>query len=137
MGTTTLTRVVSFRAVHHYHRPQWSEAENRRVFGALVEQHGHDYRCAVTIAGPLSSAGMVVDLGHLDQVLAKIVGPLDGGDLNRDLPPCAAGTQLPTCEVIASWLASRIAPALPAPARLVHLRLEEDPTLYAEWNADD
>ena len=51
----SLTRTVGFRAVHRLYRPDWSEARNREAFGALSEPpgHPHDYRCAVTVRGPV------------------------------------------------------------------------------------
>ena len=61
-----LTRAVHFSASHRYHRPEWSEAENRKHFGdcALPEGHGHNYRCEVSVFGEIDPAtGMVIDLG--------------------------------------------------------------------------
>jgi 6-pyruvoyl-tetrahydropterin synthase len=72
-----LTRAVHFSASHSYHRPDWSEEENRRRFGeaAAPEGHGHNYRCEVTVCGPIDAeAGMVMELPELDRLLdAEIV----------------------------------------------------------------
>ena len=35
----TLTRRVTFAAAHRYHRPEWTEAQNRAVFGACAAGH--------------------------------------------------------------------------------------------------
>ena len=53
--SVSLTRTVVFRATHRYYRPDWTEARNREMFGPLTEPpgHGHDYQCAVTVAGSL------------------------------------------------------------------------------------
>ena len=86
--------------------------------------------------GTLDAAtGMLLDLPALDRVLAEEIGRLDGGNLNRDIPPFAAGQQ-PTCEALAAWLFGRIAPRLPAGARLGLVRVAEDATLHAECRAD-
>lgn len=130
----SLTRTVGFHATHRYYRPDWSEARNREVFGPLAEPpgHGHDYRCAVTVIGPVDESGMILDLTLLDRVLNdEVVRPLAGKHLN-DLPPFAAGRPLPTCEAIAAYLFRRIAARLPAGLVLERVRIMEDPALYAD-----
>src|SRR4030042_1705578 len=76
MTRARLTRVVRFSAAHRYFRPDWSPEENTRVFGLCAREHGHghNYRCAVTVAGPVADfTGMVTDLGALDQLLNRVV----------------------------------------------------------------
>src|SRR3954447_4791112 len=117
-----LSREVGFRALHRLYRPYWSEAENREVFGAVSDPpgHPHDYRCVVTVAGPIeASRGMVMDLGELDRILREeVVLPFDGKHLNLDVPDFAYGRTLPTCEAIAAHVFSRVAARLPAGVRL-------------------
>jgi 6-pyruvoyl-tetrahydropterin synthase len=48
------------------------------------------------------------------------------------LPTFAYGRTLPTCEAIAAYLFPRIAARLPAGVVLERVRIEEDPTLYAD-----
>lgn len=133
----SLTRTVAFHARHRLHRPDWSEARNLEVFGALADPAGHDheYRCAVTVAGPLDPAmGMVMDLVLLDHILqAEVVGRFNGKYLNRDVPPFVTGRPLPTCEAIAADVFERIAARLPAGVTLQRVRMMEDPTLYADY----
>jgi 6-pyruvoyltetrahydropterin/6-carboxytetrahydropterin synthase len=131
----SLSRAVGFRAVHRLYRPDWTEEENRRAFGPLSEApgHAHDYRCEVTVTGPIAaSRGMVMDLVLLDRILQdEVVGPLNGRDLNLDLAAFAAGI-LPTCEALATEIYSRIIARLPAGVVLERVRILEDPTLYAD-----
>lgn len=129
----SLTRVVRFRAEHHFWRPEWPPERNRASFGPLTESHFHDYACAVTVSGPVNPrSGMVVDLGLLDRILAdEVVAPLGEKNLN-DMPAFRPGEQLPTCEALAMWLFRRIAARLPTGVRLDRVRVDEDPTLYAE-----
>ena len=138
---TSLTRAVRFHAEHHYWMPDWSAERNREVFGALADPpgHGHDYRCLVTVTGPVDPrTGMIMDLVLLDGILEQeIRSPLHGRHLNRDLEPFGYGRQLPTCEALAGWLFPRVAARLPAGVRLARLRVEEDPTLYAECTGTD
>jgi 6-pyruvoyltetrahydropterin/6-carboxytetrahydropterin synthase len=133
--SASLTRTVGFHALHRLYRPDWSEAQNREMFGPLSDPpgHGHDYRCAVTVAGPLDESGMVLDLALLDRILnEEVVRPLAGKHLNLDVPAFGKGRPLPTCEAIAAYVFERIAPRLPPGRVLERVRIEEDPTLYAD-----
>ena len=47
-GPVYATRKFTFSAAHRYGRPEWSESENRRVFGHLTVSHGHNYVLEVT-----------------------------------------------------------------------------------------
>jgi 6-pyruvoyltetrahydropterin/6-carboxytetrahydropterin synthase len=128
-----LTRIVGFRAVHRLHRPDWSEGRNREAFGALSEPpgHPHDYRCAVTVTGPVDPRmSMVLDLAEFDRILQEeVVARLDGKLLN-DVPGLA-GT-IPTCEAIALAVFRSLLPRLPREVTLERVRIMEDPTLYAD-----
>lgn len=132
----SLTRTVGFRAVHRLYRPDWTEARNREAFGPLSDPpgHPHDYRCAVTVAGPIDDRmGMVVDLVELDRILGEeVVARLDGKHLNEDVPGLADGRMLPTCEAIAVDVYPRIAARLPRGVTLERVRVMEDPTLHAD-----
>lgn len=131
---TTLTRTVSFFALHRLYRPEWSPERNREAFGPLSEEppHGHEYQCAVTVRGaPAGPPDLLIDLTQLDRILTEeVVQPLAGKYLNRDLPAFAA--TLPTCEAMAEYLFRRIAARLPAGTGLDRVRVMEDPTLYAD-----
>jgi 6-pyruvoyltetrahydropterin/6-carboxytetrahydropterin synthase len=131
-----LTRTVGFRAVHRLYRPDWTEARNLEAFGPLSDPpgHPHDYRCAVTVSGPIDERmGMVVDLGELDRILQEeVVTRLDGKHLNEDVPELAYDRMLPTCEAIAIDVYRRIASRLPRSVTLERVRIMEDPTLYAD-----
>lgn len=132
----SLSRTVGFRALHRFFRPDWSEARNREAFGPLSDApgHAHDYRCVVTVRGPLeASRGMVMDLGLLDRILGEqVVGRFDGRHINLDIPEFAYGRTLPTCEAIATYVFPRIAAQLPAGVTLERVRVLEDPTLYGD-----
>ena len=134
--STSLTRVVTFHARHRYHKPEWSEAKNRERFGSAgaLPSHGHLYRIAVTITGPLDGeTQMVMDLAAFDTALqAEIVAPLGGEDLTLAVPEFADGAQLPTCEALAQWCWKRLATRLPDTVRLARVRVAEDDTLWAD-----
>jgi len=107
-----LTRVVAFTATHRLFKPEWSAERNAETFGETARPHAHDYRCAVTVAGRVDPAtGMVVDLGALDRILAE--------------------------EVVKRFdIWQRLATRLPKGCRLASVRVQEDPTLYAEYRGE-
>lgn len=135
----SLSRVVGFRALHHLSRQDWSPARNREAFGPLSDPagHAHDYRCVVTVSGPVAeSRGMVMDLAALDRILQEeVVAPLDGKHLNRDVPALAGA--IPTCEALALVVFRRLRDRLPAGVTLHRVRIMEDPTLYADCTGLD
>jgi 6-pyruvoyltetrahydropterin/6-carboxytetrahydropterin synthase len=132
----SLTRTVTFPALHRYYRPDWTEAQNREAFGPLADPpgHGHDYQCAVTVAGALDQeTGMIVDLRQLDGIIREeVLTPFAGKHFNVDVPAFAYGKLLPTCEAIAAYVFRRIADRLPHGVALERVRIAEDPTLYAD-----
>ena len=132
----SLTRSVRFSAQHRYFRPEWPEAKNRERFGTLADPpgHAHEYRCAATVSGPVEhETGMIMDLGALDRILQEtVLTPLEGHHFNLDVPAFAYGRLIPTAEEVATYLFGQIAARLPRGVRLECVRVEEDPTLYAE-----
>ena len=140
MPVCYLTRVVRFNASHRYFRPEWSAAKNAEVFGDAAREpgHGHDYRCAVTVRGtPDPVTGMVVDLGLLDRVLnEEVVQRFHGRHVNTDLPEYAYGRTVPTGEMLCLDVWRRIEQRLAGRCALHLVRVEEDPTLAAEYRGE-
>jgi 6-pyruvoyltetrahydropterin/6-carboxytetrahydropterin synthase len=136
----SLTRSLGFRATHRYYKPAWSEAVNRSRFGWTAEEpgHVHDYRCSVTVTGPLDpDTGMILDLPVLDRILAEeVTARLDQRHLNLDLPEFAYGRLLPSCEALARYLFERIALRLPPGVALARVRVAEDASLHADCTGD-
>ena len=125
-----LVRRVRFTATHHYRRSEWSEEENRRVFGEQTEPHAHDWLLEVQVAGAVDRAtGWVVDLGALDGLLAEVTEGWDGGDLNARVPPVANGTLTPSTENLARWVFGEIERRLAGAVRVVEVRLFESADL--------
>jgi 6-pyruvoyltetrahydropterin/6-carboxytetrahydropterin synthase len=144
VATLSLTRRVSFSAVHRYRRPDWSDAQNAAAFGGAAggEYHGHDYVCGVTVTGPMDEAtGMIVDLRLLDDVLhTEIVGRFAGRNLNVDVPDFRDGKVPPTGENLARLIAGAVQAALlkgGARAAVTEVTVAEDPSLSATWRATD
>ena len=107
--STSLTRRISFDAAHRYWRADWSDDQNRRVFGswATPNFHGHEYVCDVTVSGEVNSVtGMLVDLGWLDRILkTQVHDRFDHREINLDVPEFADGLLVPTCENLSRFIA--------------------------------
>jgi 6-pyruvoyltetrahydropterin/6-carboxytetrahydropterin synthase len=134
MHRATLIRTARFKAAHHYRRPDWTEAENARVFGENVVPHEHEYGLEVTLAGePDPRTGFLVDLPALDAVLEEIIGPLRGSNLAHSIGGTRQEVWMPSTENLARWFYERLEPLIPKPARLVKVRISESDVLSAEF----
>ena len=138
MPTAYLSRTVRFDAMHRYFRPEWAAAKNADVFGSSASLHAHAYQCVVTVRGTMDpQTGMVLDLGALDRILAEeVVARFDHRNITLDVPEFAAGGALPTGEELCVDIWRRVAARLPAPCSLALVRVQEDPTLYAEYRGE-
>ena len=140
MRTAYLTRAVHFSASHRYHRPEWSEEENRRKFGPSARPggHGHDYRCEVTVCGPVDvDTGMVISLDVLDDVLREeVVDRMHNRHLNDALEEFGPGRAIPTTENLADHIFERVQARLPSDIRVHRVRVLEDPNLWSDVYGD-
>ncbi len=129
-----LTRKCEFSASHYYHNPDWSEEENRRVFGkcANLNGHGHNYTLEVTVKGEIDpTTGFVVDLKQLKDILNReVVDAMDHRHLNKEVPEFAA--KIPTTENIAIAIWQRLNEKLSV-AKLHRVRLYEMPDLFVDF----
>jgi len=132
--TVSITRRATFAAAHILCRPDWTDERNREVFGACVNDHGHNYVIEVTVSGPVDAeTGMVVNLKHVDSILRReFIDAVDHRHLNRDVDFLTG--IIPTAENIAQAAFQRLAPHL-HPARLIRLRLVESENNAAEVTA--
>ncbi len=137
MGMTNvrITRRATFAAGHILCRPEWSDARNREVFGACVNDHGHNYIVEVTVGGPVDAdTGMVVNLKHVDAVLRReFIDAVDHRHLNRDVEFLRG--VIPTAENVALAAFQRLEPHL-KPARLLKVRVVESENNAAEVSAE-
>lgn len=77
--------------------------------------HGHSFRIAVHVAGPLDpQMGWVCDFADVKAAFAPLFEQLDHHYLN-DVP----GLENPTSERLAQWVWRQLKPALPGLARVV------------------
>jgi 6-pyruvoyltetrahydropterin/6-carboxytetrahydropterin synthase len=140
LASASLTRRVSFSAAHRYSRPDWSDEKNSATFGACAwpNYHGHTYVCDVTVGGPIDeTTGFVVDLGVLDDILAKQVKErFDHRNINLDVPEFGDGKLVPTGENLARFIFERVDRELPKPAKVMRVTVGEDDSLSATYSRE-
>ena len=114
---------------------QLDPGQNEEVFGPLSDPRGHphDYRCAVTVSGPIDDRmGMVVDLVALDSILQEESSPAGREASERG----RAGTRVRSDAAhLRGDRDGRVPPdrpRLPRGVTLERVRIMEDPTLYAD-----
>ena len=132
-----LTKRVHFCASHRLHSPEFSDEENRRIYGACNNPrgHGHNYVLDVTLAGtPDPRTGMIMDLKEIGRVVReRIVDEVDHRHLNHDVPWLAG--VIPTVENLIREFWRALEAALP-PGTLHELRLWETETSWAVYRGE-
>jgi 6-pyruvoyltetrahydropterin/6-carboxytetrahydropterin synthase len=134
-----ITRKVEFSSSHMCRRPDLSEEENRRIYGAAANPHGHghNYVLEVSLEGdPDPVTGMVLDLKELKDILTRhVVDVYDHRFLNYEVPPF--DRVVPTAENIARDIWERLEPHLTVGrGRLSAVRVYETPDLYVDYRGE-
>jgi 6-pyruvoyltetrahydropterin/6-carboxytetrahydropterin synthase len=129
----SVTRRAHFNAAHRLHNPEWSDEQNRAVFGLCNSPnfHGHNYEMEVSVVGEVDPAtGMVVDLGWLAALIkAQIEDRFDHKNLNLDTEEFRALN--PTAENICLVIWRILRAQLPDSLDL-RVRLYETPRNFVE-----
>ncbi len=134
-----ITRKAEFSASHVCRSPQLSEEENRALYGAAANPHGHghNYILEVTIEGePDPVSGMVRDLKTVKDIMnAEIIEPFDHRFLNKEVQPF--DQVIPTAENIAIEIWRRLCAKLSdSSSRLHSIRLQETADLTVEYRGE-
>jgi 6-pyruvoyltetrahydropterin/6-carboxytetrahydropterin synthase len=133
-----LTRKCEFSASHYYHNPQFSDEENRRIFGKCNNPngHGHNYTLEVTVRGHIDPrSGFVMDLKELKEIMGReVLDVLDHRFLNKEVPEFT--TQIPTTENIAVDIWQRLQPKLKV-AQLHRVRVYETMDLFVDYYGEE
>ncbi len=128
-------RKEHFNAAHKLFCADWSDAENKRVFGACSNPnyHGHNYELLVTIKGePDAETGFLYDVKKLSTIIKQnVIDELDHKNLNLDVPFMAGKMCSTENLAIAIW--EQLAPHLPSNVRLHCVKLYETPRIFVEY----
>ncbi len=133
-----VTRLFRFSAAHRMHNPRLSADENRRLYGRCNHPngHGHTYRLAVTIRGPIvDETGRVAGSDRLAAVVReRVLERFDQSDLDTVITSEDGVTS--TTEILIGVLWRCLEAALP-PRQLVRLRLDETPNNAVELDREN
>lgn len=129
-----LARRRGFSCLHRYEVGQWTETQNRQVFGACFTPsgHGHNYEMEIYLEGEVDAlTGMVINLVDVDRALEQVVAPIEGRHLNFEVPEFKE--RVPTTELLADYLFKRsLVEFANLNVRIVKLRLFEYDDLWVD-----
>ncbi len=132
----TVTRRMTFSAAHRLFNPEFSDAENERVFGLCNNPagHGHNYTLEVTVAGePDPKTGMVINLSDLKAILqTEVISKVDHKNLNVDVEFMQGC--VPTAEMLAIRIWDQLTGKLPS-VELREVTVYESPNNVASRTA--
>ena len=98
----SIFRKAHFNAAHRLYVQDWSEAQNRKVFGVCSNPnyHGHNYEIIVKLTGEVDPiTGMLINLKELKKLIkTHIEDRFDHKNLNLDLEEFK--NKVPTAENI-------------------------------------
>jgi len=127
MNTARIRHETEFCAAFRLEMPGATDDENRAAFGVCFSPnyHGHNYRMAVTVKGPIDSrTGMVMDYAILaDLIKTRIFDAVDHRNLNTDVDFLSG--IIPTSENLAVSFWAELADGLPNGVRMVEIELQE------------
>jgi len=108
---TRVTRRYKFAGSHRLHSEQFSDGENRELYGKCNNPHGHghDYVLEVSVSGPLDPvSGQVVNVSMLDRLVStEVVRDFDHKYMNADVSEFQE--LIPTSENILHVIEERLA----------------------------
>jgi 6-pyruvoyltetrahydropterin/6-carboxytetrahydropterin synthase len=123
-----LTRRERFCAAHRMYRPDWSDEQNREVFGKCANPnwHGHNYVLWVTIKGePSPEHGFVMNINVLKQIInEKIICLIDHKNINLEVGFMQG--KIATSENLAMSIWKELEPEITATGATLHcIKIEE------------
>jgi len=130
---TAVTRREHFNAAHRLHNKNWSDEQNRGVFGKCnnPNYHGHNYELEVKVIGFINEdTGYVIDTKMLsDLIKINVLEKFDHKNLNMDVEEFK--NLNPTAENIAMVIYRIIRPLIEKQYEL-KIKLYETPRNFVE-----
>ena len=129
----TISRRATFSSAHRLHCKEWSEEQNRQVFGKCNwgAGHGHNYTVVVSLRGPVDPrSGMVVNLTQLKELMQPVLQLVDHRNLDEDV--AFFRTRVSTAENMAVfwWQQLRDTPVDPLLYKVKVLETENNSAVY-------
>lgn len=131
-----LTRVEHFNAAHRLHNKNWSDEQNKEVFGKCANEnwHGHNYELHVTIKGdPHPDTGFIFNAKTLgDLIKDVVVEKVDHRNLNMDVD--FMKDVFTSAENFAMGIWNELKPHIDKHGAQLHsVKLWETPRIYVEY----
>jgi 6-pyruvoyltetrahydropterin/6-carboxytetrahydropterin synthase len=131
-----LTRVEHFNAAHKLYNPDWTEEENREVFGKCsnANWHGHNYELHVTVKGePHPETGFIFNAKTLGTLVKDvIIEKIDHRNLNMDVDFMKG--KFTSAENLAIGIWNELQPHIEKEGATLHgIRLYETTKIYVEY----
>ena len=128
-------RTAHFNAAHRLNVPQWTEEENKKIFGLCNNNnyHGHNYDLQVRVEGEVDEVtGYLIDMKVLkDMIDEDVIEAFDHKNLNLDVPEFKELN--PTAENIVWVIWKKLRNRLGEEFNL-SVRLYETPRNFVEFN---
>jgi 6-pyruvoyltetrahydropterin/6-carboxytetrahydropterin synthase len=135
-----LTRRERFSSAHRMFKPEWSDAENAKVFGKCSNPnwHGHNYILFVTVKGNLQDeTGFVINMNILKKIIQeKIIDRVDHKNLNLDVDFMKG--QIATTENLAVAIWNELSHSIEKEGAKLHcIRIEETENNSIEYYGEE
>jgi 6-pyruvoyltetrahydropterin/6-carboxytetrahydropterin synthase len=131
-----LTRVEHFNAAHKLYNKNWSDAQNKEVYGKCANEnwHGHNYELHVTIKGdPSADNGFLFNAKTLSEIINEaIIEKVDHRNLNMDVD--FMKDKFTSVEFFAMGIWEELRPHIESETVKLHcIKLVETPKIYVEY----
>ena len=128
-----ITKQYKFCAAHRYWNLEWSEEENKDIFGKDIYIHGHNYLLDISISGPIDEgSGFIINLKTLNEIVEKKgINVLDHSHVEDDIDWFEK--HQPSTENMVVFIWDTIVDKIPSGAILHCITLRETPTIFTEY----
>lgn len=131
-----ITRRERFNAAHKLYRQEWSDEQNREIFGKCSNPnwHGHNYELYVTVKGEINpETGFAIDLKELKKIITVYVtDELDHRNINLDVDFMKG--KMASTEVLAVTIFEVLKPHIENQGALLHsIKLYETENNFVEY----
>lgn len=131
-----ITRKERFNAAHKLYREEWSDEQNREIFGKCSNPnwHGHNYELFVTVKGEINpETGFVIDLKELKRIITiYVTDVLDHKNINLDVEFMKG--KMASTEVLAVTIFDVLKPHIDGEGAILHsVKLFETENNFVEY----
>ena len=131
-----ITRKERFNAAHKLYREEWTDEQNREIFGKCSNPnwHGHNYELFVTVKGDINpETGFVIDLKELKRIITiYVTDVLDHKNINIDVEFMKG--KMASTEVLAVTIFDVLKPHIDGQGAIVHsVKLFETENNFVEY----